>query len=211
MTAAVGQAALLAIIDYKGVAEDEFNDWYNNEHTPEREVLDGFNDLKRFVSADGGTLSVALYELRDMDVLASPEYLATTGENYSPWSKRIFARTRRFDRYALDLVAAEGPAGLQAGAVLTIACNAIDGRDAELGKWLGSSELARAAAVPGVVAARYYTRNSNRGPCGHVLVYLLENAGVANGGAWGDNLGFLPSGEARALIRDAEWTLTSER
>jgi hypothetical protein len=209
--AAVGRAALLAIIDYKGVAEDEFNDWYNTEHTPERAVLDGFQDLKRFVCADGGTLSVALYELRDMDVLASPEYLATTGDNYSPWSKRIFARTRRFDRYGLDLVVAEGPAGLQAGAVLVIACNAVDGKDEELGKWLGSAEVSRAAAVPGVIAARYYTRNAGRGPCEHVLVYLLDNAGVAHAGAWGETLGFLPVGEARALIKDADWSVTSER
>jgi hypothetical protein len=211
MTASVGRAALLAIIDYQGVAEDEFNDWYNTEHTPERAVLDGFQAIERFVSADGGTLSVALYELTSIDVLATPEYLATTGDNYSPWSKRIFLRTRRFDRYALDLVASEGPAGLSAGAVLVVACNAVDGADDELGKWLASAEIARAAAVPGVLAARYYTRNAGRGPCEHVLVYLLENAGVAHGGGWGETLGFLPAGEARALVKDADWSLTSQR
>jgi hypothetical protein len=207
MTGPVGRAALLAIIDYKGVEETEFNDWYNTEHTPEREVLVGFEDLKRFVSADGGTLSVALYELTDIDVLATPEYLATTGEHYSPWSKRIFARTRRFDRYALDLVAAEGPAGLSAGATLVVAVNAADGRDEELGKQLSAS-LSAAVAVPGVRAARYYTRNGDRGPCGHVLVLLLDSVGVAHSGAWGGQLGFLPGGE---LVGEAEWFLAAAR
>ncbi len=39
---------LLAVaFDYTNVARDEFNDWYDTEHIPEREAVPGFGACER--------------------------------------------------------------------------------------------------------------------------------------------------------------------
>ena len=34
---------LIAAMDFSNVAEDEFNDWYDTEHIPERQRVPGFH------------------------------------------------------------------------------------------------------------------------------------------------------------------------
>jgi len=42
---------LVAGFDYSPVAADEFNDWYDTEHVPERERVPGFMRIERWVGA----------------------------------------------------------------------------------------------------------------------------------------------------------------
>ena len=74
--------------------EEEFQDWYDTEHVPERTAIDGVLSGVRLVCVEGWPRYVALYDLTALDVLDGPGYRAVSGDNFSPWSKRILAKVR---------------------------------------------------------------------------------------------------------------------
>jgi hypothetical protein len=85
---------LLASMEPPAALEEEFQDWYDNEHVPERTAIDGVLSGVRLVCVEGWPRYVALYDLTALDVLDGPGYRAVSGDNFSPWSKRILAKVR---------------------------------------------------------------------------------------------------------------------
>jgi len=55
----MAKGALIAAMDFTNVAADEFNDWYDSEHLPERQRVPGFLTLQRWIGADSPRPSVA--------------------------------------------------------------------------------------------------------------------------------------------------------
>ena len=43
----MAKGVLIAAMDFSNVAADEFNDWYDTEHIPERQRVPGFLTLQR--------------------------------------------------------------------------------------------------------------------------------------------------------------------
>ncbi|HUA76908.1 MAG TPA: hypothetical protein VMA86_04500 [Acetobacteraceae bacterium] len=74
--------------------EDEFNDWYDTEHFPERRALPGFLSASRWAAVEGWPRYLALYELDSVAALETPEYCAVSGDRASPWSQRVVPRTQ---------------------------------------------------------------------------------------------------------------------
>jgi len=72
--------------------EEEFQDWYDTEHIPERANCEGFLSALRFVCLEGFPRYVAIYDLQHHGVLQEPGYKAISGQNFSPWSKRVLGR-----------------------------------------------------------------------------------------------------------------------
>ncbi len=83
---------LLAMMEPPPAIEEEFQDWYDTEHFPERATCEGFLTASRFVCTDGWPRYLALYDLADTDVLRGPGYARIAGERYSPWTHRIVSR-----------------------------------------------------------------------------------------------------------------------
>jgi len=108
MTMAKG--VLIAALDFSNAAEDEFNDWYDLEHIPERQRVPGFLSCQRWIGIDNPKHSVATYDLDSIAVLKSPPYQAIGGENLSPWSKRITAKCKRLLRFEGDQILLGGSA-----------------------------------------------------------------------------------------------------
>lgn len=73
--------------------EDEFNDWYDNEHFPQRRGLPGFTSGSRWVCLDGWPRWLALYDLESIEAMRSEAYKAVSGPNSTPWSQRLLPRT----------------------------------------------------------------------------------------------------------------------
>jgi hypothetical protein len=84
--------------------EEEFNDWYDDEHLPERSAIEGFDTSLRYVCVNGWPRYLAFYDLRDAQVLEESGYKAVSGNHFSPWSKRILPRVRGQYRAAGDQV-----------------------------------------------------------------------------------------------------------
>ena len=93
MAEAVRRAGLMiAMMEPHVLMEEEFQEWYDSEHFPERARTEGFQTATRAICLDGWPRYVALYDLADLDVLDGPEYGKIARNNYSPWTHRIVAR-----------------------------------------------------------------------------------------------------------------------
>jgi hypothetical protein len=89
----VNKGLLLVTMEPPAGLEDEFNDWYDTEHFPQRRGLPGFGSATRWVCLDGWPRWVALYDMDSVASVETPEYLAVSGTNSTPWSKRMLPRT----------------------------------------------------------------------------------------------------------------------
>lgn len=88
--------------------EEEFNAWYDLEHLAERLAVPGFESGRRLVRLDMERRYLALYDLAEIGVLDTPEYLAVSGDRATAWTKRIVAACR-FRRFAATEVSPPAP------------------------------------------------------------------------------------------------------
>lgn len=84
---------LLVTMEPPAAMQEEFNDWYDTEHFPQRCGLPGFESGSRWACLEGFPRWIALYDLESTAALQTPDYLAVSGENSTPWSKRLLPRT----------------------------------------------------------------------------------------------------------------------
>jgi hypothetical protein len=180
----MAKGILIAAMDFSDVAEDEFHDWYDTEHIPERLRISGFLNAERWLSGVNPKQSLALYDLDDVGVLQSPPYRAVGGANGSPWTKRVTVRTRSMIRFEGEQIRpgdALAPVG-RAAAVLLVAMNVAPEHENEFNEWYNTEHLPQLGAVPGVLAARRY-----RGAGAtqrYAAVYHLANSDVPDTAAW---------------------------
>jgi hypothetical protein len=85
---------LLVNMEPPSTLEEEFNDWYDTEHIPERKNINGFETALRYVSISGWPKYLAFYDLSNHEVLYDEGYLSISGNNFSPWSKRVLGKVR---------------------------------------------------------------------------------------------------------------------
>lgn len=97
MTASVQESiaagVLLVLMEPPASMEEEYNDWYDTEHLPQRRSLPGFLGGSRWVCQHGWPRWAAIYPMASAQTVLSAEYLAVSGGNGTPWSKRILPRT----------------------------------------------------------------------------------------------------------------------
>jgi hypothetical protein len=184
----MAKGILIAAMDFSDVAEDEFHDWYDTEHIPERLRVPGFLNAERWIGSQNPKVSVALYDLDTVGVLHSPAYLAVGGANGTPWTKRVTSRTQMIIRFEGEqLRPGDAPAPADANALLLIAMNVASEQESEFNEWYNTEHLPQLGAVPGVLAARRY-----RGPMDlsggatqrYAAIYHFANPDVPNSAAW---------------------------
>ncbi len=180
----MAKGILIAAMDFSAVAEDEFHDWYDTEHIPERLRVPGFLNAERWLGSSNPKHSVALYDLDNVGVLKSPAYLAVGGANGSPWTKRVTSRTRsliRLEGEQLKPGEVLAPVG-QAAALLLIAMNVAPEAEAEFNEWYNSEHLPALAGVPGVLCARRY--RGGGATQRYAAIYHFANPDVPNSASW---------------------------
>ncbi len=180
----MAKGILIAAMDFSDVAPDDFDDWYDTEHVPERLRVPGFLNAERWIGITNPRHSLALYDLDNVDVLHSAPYRAVGGANGSPWTKRVTGRTKsimRLEGEQLRPGDALAPLG-QAAAVLLIAMNVAPAHENEFNEWYNTEHLPGLGAVPGVLCARRYrgTGATQR----YAAVYHLANPDVPNSAPW---------------------------
>ena len=89
---AVPTGLLLAMMEPPPAMEEEFQDWYDTEHFPERRDCEGFVTAGRYICIDGFPRYLALYDLADTNVLRGPDYARIAGAKYSAWTHRVISR-----------------------------------------------------------------------------------------------------------------------
>jgi hypothetical protein len=179
----MSKGALIAAMDFSSVAADEFNDWYDTEHIPERRNVPGFLALQRWVGAENPRQSVATYDLDNLEVLGSPGYRAIGGENLSPWSKRVTAKVERLLRYEGEQILpgdATAPSG--AGGLLLVGMTPGPDVEAAFNTWYDLEHVPALAGVPGVLCARRFRTNASGTK--YIALYHLEAPGVVDSAEW---------------------------
>jgi hypothetical protein len=174
---------LLVAFDFSTAHEDEFHDWYDLEHIPERQRVPGFGLCERWISVSGAKQAVASYDLESLGVLKTEPYLAIAHENLSPWSKRVGPMCKRLLRFDGDQTLpgnADSPAG--AGGLLVNAMNVAPEQEAEFNEWYDHEHIPALAAVPGVLSARRF--KDPTGTHRYLALYHLKTPEVAMGDAW---------------------------
>ena len=179
----MAKGTLIAAMKIGRAAEDEFHDWYDTEHLPERERVPGFLRCRRWIGADDRQVSVATYDLESVDVLKKPGYLAIGGANLSPWSKRITSRVERLMRFEGDqiLPGDQLPPG-DAGGLLLNAMNIAPNLEAEFNEWYVKEHIPALSAVPGVLCARRF--RATDGNRKYVALYHLTGPEVVESAEW---------------------------
>jgi hypothetical protein len=183
MEETMAKGILIAAMDFSAAPEDEFHDWYDLEHVPERLRVPGFLNAERWIGSDNPKTSVATYDLDTVAVLHSPPYLAVGGDNASPWTKRTAEFRKTLLRYEGEqLVPGDRTAPPEAAALLLVAMNVAAEHEHEFNEWYNSEHLPALAAVPGVLCARRYrgTGATQR----YVALYHLRAPGVSRSAEW---------------------------
>ena len=179
----MAKGLLLVAFDFSTAHEDEFHDWYDLEHVPERQRVPGFGLCERWISVVNPKHAVASYDLDSLAVLASEPYKAIAFENLSVWSKRVGPMCQRLIRFDGDQTLpgnADSPAG--AGGMLVNAMNVAPEHEAEFNEWYDNEHIPALAAVPGVLSARRF--RDPKGTHRHLALYHLKSAEVATGAEW---------------------------
>lgn len=174
---------LVSSFDYSPVAEDEFHDWYDTEHIPERSRIPGFLCCRRWLSVEDAKVSMTTYDLASIDVLRSAQYLAIGYENNSPWTRRVGWRCIKRLRFEGEQVwPGTGMPAQNAGGLLVWASNVDPAHATDSSRWYEEILLPGLARVPGVLCARRFrATNSTHG---QVVIFHLDDVAVVRESAW---------------------------
>lgn len=200
----MSRGLLLAAFDYASAHADEFHDWYDLEHVPEREAVPGFGACERWLSVDNPSHSVATYDLDSAQVLAGAAYQAIAHDNLSVWSKRVTGMCTRLLRFeGSQTLPGDLAAPADAGGLLVNAMNVAPEAEADFNAWYDQEHVPALAAVPGTLAARRY-RSTEAGGGSHryVAIYHLESPQVTLGDAWREAIDTPWSARVRPHFRD---------
>ena len=180
----MGRGLLVAAFDFSTAHADEFHDWYDLEHIPERQAVPGFGACERWIGDERPTLSVATYDLDSVDVLRSKAYASIASGNLSVWSKRVTGMSKRLLRFeGTQITPGDAAAPQRARALLLNAMNVAPEAESDFNAWYDHEHIHALAGVPGTLAARRY-RSTDEGSHRYVAIYHLASPDVARSAAW---------------------------
>jgi hypothetical protein len=181
----MAKGLLLMAFDFSTAHEDEFHDWYDLEHVPERLRVPGFINAERWIDEQNPKVHVATYDLDSTDVLTSPAYRAVGGANQSVWTKRVTGLCGRIMRYEGEQLAPGDLTGTTAaGALLVASMNIGSDDEAEFNAWYDTEHLPQLAAVPGVLTARRFRATDTESERRYLALYHLRDGEVSRSDAW---------------------------
>jgi hypothetical protein len=176
---------LFMAFDFSTAHADEFHDWYDNEHVPERLRVPGFLNAERWIDDTNPQIHVATYDMDTVGVLQSPAYLAVGGNNQSVWTKRVTSMCGRIMRFEGEqLVPGEQIAPSGAGALLVASMTPDSDAETEFNDWYDKEHLPRLLTVPGVISGRRYRATDTDSERRYLSLYHLRDIGVSRSESW---------------------------
>jgi hypothetical protein len=186
---AMAKGILVPVVDFAGMAEDEFNDWYDLEHIPERLRVPGFLTCERWIDTDNQKISVATYDLDNANVLKSEAYNvignhAAGGDNLSVWSRRVTARIKIRMRFEGEQIATGGDVARKDAPVLLLnAMSVAPEQEHEFNHWYNAECIPGRLAVPGMLCACCY-RGIDAAAHRYLALYYLTSAEIPHSTTW---------------------------
>jgi hypothetical protein len=78
-------------------ARDDFYEWHNREHMPERVGIPGFRRGRRYIAIEGSPEYFNLYEADSAEILGGQDYLNRLNAP-TPWTQRVIPHFRNVAR-----------------------------------------------------------------------------------------------------------------
>ena len=153
--ALLGQAAMILSFDVAPEAIAEHDDWHSHEHFHERMSIPGFLRGSRWIARSGSGQSnyFVMYEVDDLDTLASPPYLERLNSP-SPWTSRMMTQYRGMKRGFCRVMCSYGFGLGQVG--LLIRFSPEQKKETALRDWLSRELLPKLPAQRGLVSAHLF-------------------------------------------------------
>jgi len=151
--ALLGKAAMILSFDIVAEAIDEHDDWHSHEHFNERMSIPGFLRGSRWVASAAEPNYFVMYEVKDLDVLASAAYLERLNHP-SPWTSKMMANYRGMRRGLCHLSCSHGDGLGNVG--LLIRFSPAAGNESALRDWLCGNVLPTLICRPGLVSAHLF-------------------------------------------------------
>jgi hypothetical protein len=142
---------LLVLNDIVEAREKEFNQWYQQQHIPERLGVPGFRTARRYRAVDGQPAYMAVYECESIDVLTSKAYLERLA-NPTDWTRKIMPGFRNMLRSACRETWSIG-AGVGGGAIV-VQCKP------RLGREDAARRFVKDRLAPGLMQSAFLVRMS---------------------------------------------------
>ena len=151
--ALLGKAAMILSFDIVDEAVDEHDDWHSHEHFNERMSIPGFLRGSRWVAAAAEPSYFVMYEVTDLDVLASSPYLERLNHP-SPWTTKMMANYRGMRRGLCNLSCSYGGGLGNVGLLIRFSPGAEN--ESALRDWLCRDVLPTLICRPGLVSAHLF-------------------------------------------------------
>ena len=156
--ALMGQGAVLIWNDIADEGREEFYEWHDKEHVPERLAIAGFRRGRRFVKRSHSPEWFTMYEADDLSVVKSPDYLARLNAP-TPATQRTLRHFRNTSRAVCRIVHSVGAS--TGGHILAMRLNVPVQRSDALCDYVGREAFPRAMSFTSVIAV---AAPSNRNP-----------------------------------------------
>jgi hypothetical protein len=150
-----------AVLVWNDVAEDgrqQFYEWHDKEHIPERLAIPGFRRGRRYSRPHHSPEWFTMYEADDLDVVTSPGYLARLNAP-TPATQRTLKYFRNTSRAVCRLACSMGSSS--GGHMLTMRLQALNARSEALCRLALDNLFPRALELTGVVACHLYAADQS--------------------------------------------------
>ncbi len=154
MSGLAGEAFVAIWHDIVPEGKEDFYEWHNREHMPERVGIPGFRRGRRFIAERGEPEYFNLYEVDTPEVLTGQDYVNRLNSP-TPWTRRAVAHFRNVSRSLCCVGASYGCA--QGGVIMTWRLEAMSGREEALHRYLAREALPAVFDRVGVVGAHFGT------------------------------------------------------
>lgn len=151
--ALLGLAAVVVWNDVAAEGREQFYDWHDKEHIPERLDIPGFRRGRRYVRPGHSPEWLTLYEADDLAVLTSSEYLARLNSP-TPRTTSTLRCFRNTSRAVCSIVQSMGSSS--GGHVLAMRLSVPGGQSNAVRRVLANEIFPRLICYTGIVACHLY-------------------------------------------------------
>jgi hypothetical protein len=160
--ALLGSGAVVVWNDVAEQGRDQFYEWHDKEHIPERLAIPGFRRGRRYVRPGHSPQWLTLYEADDLGVMVSPQYLERLNAP-TPATVETLRYFRNTSRAVCRIVHSVGSSS--GGHVLAMRLDVAAAQGDALRDYLSDQVFPRALALTGVIACHLYSADQ---PASHL-------------------------------------------
>ena len=151
--ALLGKAAMILSFGIVPEILAEHDHWHSFEHLPDRLSIPGFLRGSRWTDPRNNASYFVMYEVRDLDTLASPVYLERLN-NPTPWTSQMMKHYRGMNRGFCRVTFSIGVGLGSSGLLFRFSPDA--GHEESLRDWLVKEVLPILPEKPGIVSAHLF-------------------------------------------------------